>query len=431
MKLKLNSNSKKSIMHITPHLGGGVGTVLLDYLEYVKNDNNLNHSVYCLDYANDNAKNKSKNIGFKLEDNMQFKIKELIESIELYDIILIHFWNHPLLYNFLIRNELPKCRIVMWSHISGLYPPNVFTNKILNYPDKFIFTTPMSFNAKEVKNNNNYSYIYIYIWSTSNLNKWYNLERINTTDNFNVLYVGTVDFVKMHPNFLEICDKIKIPNIKFIVLGGPNNLILENKAKQMGIAHKFNFVGKTSDVESYIKISDVFGYPLNRNHFGTCDQSLQEAMSSGLVPVVLDNPMEKYMVKSNCGIICSNENEYINAIEELYKDKKLLNILSRNTKEYAKKEFSIEKMSLEWQKVFNEIINIEKTKKNWNINDKNNLKAIDIFFESIGEYKNLFNLDNELLKEELNKPNWLSYSKGTPKQYDSFLHDGSLDRFIF
>ena len=88
-------------------------------------------------------------------------------------------------------------------------------------------------------------------------------------------------------------------------------------------------------------------------------------------------------------------------------------------------------MSLKWQKVFNEIINIEKSKKNWNINDKNNLKAIDIFFESIGEYKNLFNLDNELLKEELNKPNWLSYSKGTPQQYDSFLHDGSLDRFIF
>ena len=138
----------------------------------------------------------------------------------------------------------------------------------------------------------------------------------------------------MHPNFLEICDKIKIPNIKFIVLGGPNNLILENKAKQMGISHKFNFVGKTSDVESYIKISDVFGYPLNRNHFGTCDQSLQEAMSSGLVPIVLDNPMEKYMVKENCGIICLNENEYIKAIEKLYKDKELLNTLSRNTKQY-------------------------------------------------------------------------------------------------
>lgn len=235
----------------------------------------------------------------------------------------------------------------------------------------------------------------------------------------------------MHPSFLEICDRIKIPNVKFIVCGGPDNLILENKAKQMGIAHKFNFVGKTSDVEYYIKISDAFGYPLNRNHFGTCDQSLQEAMSSGLVPVVLDNPMEKYMVKENCGIICQDENEYINAIEKLYKDRKLLNTLSRNTKEYAKKEFSIEKMSLEWQKIFNEIINIKKTKKSWDINDKNNLKAIDIFFESIGQYRNLFNLEDKLLKLELNKPNWLSSSKGTPKQYDSFLHDGSLDRFIF
>ena len=421
---------KINIMHITPHLGGGVGTVLLDYLEYTQHNNNFNHSVYCLDYANDNAKNKSQNIGFKLEDNMRFKIKELIENIESSDIILIHFWNHPLLYDFLIRSELPKCRIIMWSHISGFYPPNVFTNKILDYPDKFVFTTRLSFNAKEVKNYYNSSYIYIYIWSTCNLNKYYNLERVNTK-NFNVLYVGTVDFVKMHPSFLEICDRIKIPNVKFIVCGGPDNLILENKAKQMGIAHKFNFVGKTSDVEYYIKISDAFGYPLNRNHFGTCDQSLQEAMSSGLVPVVLDNPMEKYMVKENCGIICQDENEYINAIEKLYKDRKLLNTLSRNTKEYAKKEFSIEKMSLEWQKIFNEIINIKKTKKSWDINDKNNLKAIDIFFESIGQYRNLFNLEDKLLKLELNKPNWLSSSKGTPKQYDSFLHDGSLDRFIF
>ena len=55
---------KINIMHITPHLGGGVGTVLLDYLEYTQHNNNFNHSVYCLDYANDNAKKKSQNIGF-------------------------------------------------------------------------------------------------------------------------------------------------------------------------------------------------------------------------------------------------------------------------------------------------------------------------------------------------------------------------------
>lgn len=415
---------KISIMHITPHLGGGVGTVLLDYLEYIKNDNNFTHSVYCLDYANDNSKKCSEIIGFKLHDNMRFKINELIQNIELSDIILIHFWNHPLLYDFLIRNELPKCRIVMWAHISGFYPPNVFTNKILDYPDKFILTTPMSFKAKEIKSHNKIEYI----WSTSNLNKYYNLQRLYT-NNFNVLYIGTVDFTKMHPNFLEICDKIKIPNIKFIVCGGPNNLALENKAKEIGIAHKFDFVGKISNIEPYLTISNIFGYPLNRNHFGTCDQSLQEAMVSGLVPVVLDNPMEKFMVK-NCGIICSDENQYIKAIESLYKNKKLLNTLSHNAKRHAIREFSIEKMSLQWKYIFNKIIKCKKTKKSWNISNKNNLKAIDIFFESLGEYQNLFNLDNQLLKEKLSEPNWFSSSKGTPKQYDFFLHDGSLDRLL-
>lgn len=419
--------NKINIMHITPHLGGGIGTVLLDYLEYVKNNNNFEHQVYCLDYANDNAKNQSIITGFKLYDNMHFKINKLIENIKLCDIVLIHFWNHPLLYDFLIRNDIPKCRIIMWAHISWIYPPNIFTNKILLYPDKFIFTTPMSFNAKEVKNLNKKLN---YIWSTSNLNKYYNLERIYS-ENFNILYVGTVDFAKMHPNFLELCNKIKIPNAKFIVCGGPENLTLLNKAKQMSIADKFDFVGKTQNIVDYIKLSNIFGYPLNRNHFGTCDQSLQEAMSSGLVPVVFDNPMEKYMIKEDCGFVCKDENEYIANIEKLYKDKNLLNTLSRNARKYAKMEFSIEKMSLQWEKVFYETMNIEKTKKNWNIDNKNNLKAIDIFFESIGEYKNIFYLEQKLLKQELSKPNWFSSSKGTPKQYDSFLHDGSLDRFIF
>ena len=45
--------NKIKILHITPHLGGGVGRVLLNYLSKVKDDNCFIHQVACLDYAID------------------------------------------------------------------------------------------------------------------------------------------------------------------------------------------------------------------------------------------------------------------------------------------------------------------------------------------------------------------------------------------
>ncbi|TVL73805.1 glycosyltransferase [Brachyspira hyodysenteriae] len=125
-----------------------------------------------------------------------------------------------------------------------------------------------------------------------------------------------------------------------------------------------------------------------------------------------------------------NEDEYVESIEKLRNDKNLLKRMQENSKNYAIKEFSIERMSKDWNKVFNEIMIIQKTYKKWNI-DNTNIKTIDIFFESLGEYKKIFDLPFEKLKKELSKPNWTSNSKGTHLQYKSFLDDGSLDKFIF
>ena len=417
------------ILHITPHLGGGVGTVLLDWFKHEKNNKNFQHSVICLDYANEKAKITLEELEFQLKENMSKNENEILNDIKNSDIVLIHFWNHPLLYHLIVQNKLPKCRLILWSHISGINPPNVFTDKILNYPDTFIFTTPMSFKTKEIIEYDNKNSI-ISIWSTSNLSKYYNLEKEDDNSFFNVLYIGTVDNAKMYNNFVELCNKINIENIKFIVVGGPNNLELENYTKKLGISNKFIFAGKVEDIIPYLKISKIFGYPLTKGHFGTCDQSIQEAMTTGLVPVVFDNEMEKSMINNDCGFICKNEEEYIKAIEKLYYDKDLLKRMQENAKNYAIKEFSIEKMSEDWNKVFNEIMQIEKTYKKWNT-DKINLKTIDIFFESLGEYKKIFELPINELKKELSKPNWTSNSKGTHLQYKSFLDDGSLDKFIF
>lgn len=410
----------KKILHITPHLGGGVGSVLLNYLNFEQKNKDVLHSVAMLDYANDKAIQKSKEIDFELFPNMHKDIPSLLRLVVDSDIVLIHFWNHPLLYDFLVRNTLPESRVIFWSHISGFSAPNVFTDKLLQYPDKFVFTTPLSFEAKEVelqKDKVNFATV----WSTGGVEHFKDVQ-VKPHEGFNIGYIGTVDYSKMHPDFIKMCAKINIPDAKFIVCGAGDYSDMQKQAKELGILDKIEFKGQVADIKEYLEIFDVFGYPLNPNHYGTCDQVLQEAMAAGVVPVVMDNPMENYMLDGgNIGFVAKNEQEYIEAIEKLYKENVLRQKMSKKAREYALSRYSVENLSKEWGGIFEEVMLFNKMPKSWEINPRQ-ITAFDVFLESLGQYGCVFqNGDGQSIKKLLKQPQWQSKTKGTPYHYFSFF----------
>lgn len=409
---------KKQILHITPHLGGGVGKVLLNY--FAKNNKNFTHQVACLDCVSREASKKAKGIGLKVFEKMYGQNERLCKMVAKSDIVVVHWWNHPLLYDFLVRNKLEPCRLVVWSHISGLYPPAIFTKKILRYPDFFVFTTPVSLKTKEVlestangKNN------FRVVWATGGIDNASSTKHQKHMG-FNIGYIGTVDYAKLHPNFLKICEKIDIPQVKFIVCGGPNEREIKKEAEKMGIAGKFNFTGQILNIKDYFSVFDILGYPLSPYHYGTCDQTLQESMAAGIVPVVLNNPMENYMVKNGVtGIVAKTESDYIKGVHSLYKNKDLRKTLSKNAKKYAFENFSLKKMIIEWDKILNEALNLPKTAKKWDLNKKNIL-AHDVFLESLGAYGKFFEDKNKIIKMA-ESPNWQSQTKGTVCHYHHFF----------
>ncbi len=426
---------KKVVLHITPHLGGGVGRVLLNYLIRTKKDSFFEHKVVCLEYANGNALKIGKNNNIKIFSQMVDSKKKLIKLISEADIVLVHWWNHPLLYDFLVRNELPLCRLVIWSHVSGFNPPYVFTKKILQYPDRFVFTTPVSLEAKEVKKLTiRQKKTLGVIWSTAGVEHVKSV-KLKKHSGFNIGYIGTVDYAKLHPNFLNICNKINIPNVKFIVCGGSNEKEIKLEAEKLGIANKFNFTGQISDINKYLSVFDIFGYPLNPQHYGTCDQVLVESMATGIVPITLANRMEKYIVKNNItGVVANSENDYVSAIEKLYNNKSLKNLLSKNAKKYALNNFSLTRMTKQWKLVFKEVMIFPKTAKKWQLIRKGNeLTAKDIFLESLGSYGKTFvdyckagsvtkknEAEAKIIK--LNKlAIWRAKTKGTVHHYCSFF----------
>jgi L-malate glycosyltransferase len=160
---------------------------------------------------------------------------------------------------------------------------------------------------------------------------------------------------------------------------------------------------------------------------------LQEAMASGIVPVVLNNPTEKTLVKHmENGLVANDLDEYVKYIELLYNDKILRQKLSKNAKKYAKEIFSLENLTNQWNKVFDEVLNFPKTIKKWDIKN-NNPSYFEVFLESLGEYKHLFMVQSEKdlqrIKELAKFPNWQSQTKGTAHQYhDFFKNDEELKK---
>lgn len=427
----------KNILHITSHLGGGVGRVVLNYLKKSIDSPKYIHQIASLDYINEDAKKQLNNSNIKYKDKLSADYKSLLSVMESADIILIHWWNHPLMYEFLVKYTPPKSRVIIWSHTSGFYAPAIFVKPLFDYADKFIFTTPISYEVDMIKGLSSEQKTKLgVVWSTGGLEHVKDV-KLKEHQGFNVGYLGTVDYSKLYKDFLEISASVDVDTIKFIVCGGDDEKDIEEEARVKNIGNKFNFLGKVKDIGKYLAQFDVFAYPLSPYHYGTCDQVLAEAMACGIVPVVFDNPMEKYMVEDGkTGLVVKNKIEYKEAIEKLYNDKEFRDSLSRNTKEEAFKRFSLETMLEEWEDIFDECMSTEKTSKEWNGKYKGiGVTPFQIFIESTGELGKYFeeavflkNKENKIKKIMEHTNTWKSKSKGTLNHYLSFFEDENLKK---
>jgi hypothetical protein len=115
---------------------------------------------------------------------------------------------------------------------------------------------------------------------------------------------------------------------------------------------------------------------------------------------------------------------------------------------FAKERYSITRKINKWNKVFDEVMLIEKQKHKWDSFIKVEHQGTNVFIQSLGKYGHLFyyyilykEADSEVLKneyihkiKELYKFNWLQFSsesKGGPKQYlKAFPNDPYLKEFV-
>jgi len=310
---------KFSLLHLLPHSGGGVGTVIRSLLEAESvDDSSPVSSILSLERLNEASRRHFDLLGIPWVDSVALKnnFEILTAFFEKVDIVLVHWWNHPFLVRLLFQG-LPLSRIAIWSHVNGFAAPQSFFPELFELPDRFIFATEASLQSKivealpeEIKNKLRV------IRSCAGIPAGA-FEICKKYEPFQFGYVGTVEPAKMHPDFLKICASANIP-AKCIVAGGPSHKELRSQADLSGLGDKFDILGPIDDPVPLFKSLHVFAYPLNPSHYGTGEQVLIEAMAYGAVPVVFANPPEKALIRhEETGLIVNNAEEFSNAIRFL------------------------------------------------------------------------------------------------------------------
>ncbi len=349
--------SRPEIIHLAPHFGGGVGTVLRALVSASTSEGHFNHSLLCLDRLNPLMARWATDQRIKAQGNLWHDLRKLKDSLAHADVVHLHWWHHPLLNALMSRTDLPAFRCLLWSHVNGHYAPQNFPPGLAAYPDIMVLSTPWSLQAPALTHEriHNHNLRVQVIQSSAGASPVAPIRQKNEKRRFLIGYVGTVAYEKMHRDFLRLCAAANLPTTNFIVCGGPDHEQLRREAVSRGLAAIFDIRGPISDVSAVLSSIDVFGYPLTPQHYGTGEQVLLEAMAAGVAPVVLDNGCERYVVEDGkTGIVCATAGEYVQALRLLHGNRVLLHRLSLNAQESAPCRYPLHAMVSAWHQLYNE-----------------------------------------------------------------------------
>jgi glycosyltransferase involved in cell wall biosynthesis len=177
-----------------------------------------------------------------------------------------------------------------------------------------------------------------------------------------ILYLGRIGTEKNIEFLIKSLSGIlkKRKEAYFVIAGdGPERKNLEKLVKDMNLDKKILFTGVINhgDVPKAYTDSDIFVFASTTETQGL---TLPEAMSSGLVPVVIeDQAFEEAVFDGKTGFIAKpTEADFAKKVERLLEDEDLRRKIGQAAKEFASEEYSVETQAKQLIKAYEKAVKI-------------------------------------------------------------------------
>jgi hypothetical protein len=253
-------------------------------------------------------------------------------------------------------------RLFVWSHVSGLFNP-IIPRDLLLAAQQFIFTSTCSFEAETVKSLPSEVADRIAVVSSSGGFGGLPSPGTHNCGRLAAGYLGSLNFAKLHPHYVEFLSAVTIPDFKVRLIGDETNRItLEQQCEKVGMRGMLDFRGYRSDVAAELKDINVLIYLLNPEHYGTAENALLEAMASGIVPIVLDNPAERLIVENgHTGFIVNSPEELASVISWLANHPTERARLGSQAAETVRNKFAVSRIERDFVTCYRKVMSLEKS----------------------------------------------------------------------
>lgn len=340
---------RPTVVHLIPELsGGGGGRAALAAARAASSCSDMRHRFLPLRPARAAMSREAHASGF---DVLTVDGREAIaDAIASAEITHLHFWNSPELFE-LMESALPPTRILLWPHVDGVTPPQVLPPPLAASVDLPVATSPL---ARQC---------FTGVQSAAVIPPVPGWERVDGVERsaapgFNVGYIGTVGYTKLHPRFPEICASVAIDDANFILAGAGDALrSLGHRFAELGIGDRCRLLGPVKDVASVLADLDVFGYPLREDGTASSDLVLKEAMYAGVPPVVLSDGAGELLVEDGVtGFVAPDAGGYAHRVERLHSEAPERRAIGDAAREEARRLWSLDVIGPLWARAYEELL---------------------------------------------------------------------------
>ena len=349
------------VLHLTAHLGGGVGKALSGLIARAsESDSGVQHLIVCLE-----GPEKSQFIDRILRYGSHVIVCPTKDRLEKLmgdsDIVQLEWWNHPATIKCLCSLSARPIRLLTWSHVSGLHNP-IIPQRLILASHRFLFTSPCSYKSKEVKSLTPELADRLGVVCSSGGFCGLPQTRAQANENIAAGYIGSLGFAKLHPCYVDYIAAAKIPGFTVRMIGDPANRdALNQQCDGLGKTGMLEFRGYSTDVASELAAINVLAYLLNPEHYGTTENALLEAMAMGIMPIVLDNPCEQQIVEDRItGLVVHSPGEFAEATQRLHEDPAERRRLGSQAAKSVRERFSVENMEASLNSHYREVLSMKK-----------------------------------------------------------------------
>lgn len=341
------------IIHILPKIndGGGIGNIFSEITAFQKFEIVIDATIVSLETAFSVKRMlQARALGIRL---IMAPRKDTLGNLLLNaDVVVVSYWNHPLLTEFMVWWTCQNFQIplVVSVQVNGLTLPQVLPSWVTHLATGIMYSHPDTLSKQP---NESLPKIQLISQPFIYLPEVINKPRRNSGGDFCAFYAGSLNRFKRFPNLFDLHDRISLSQFRIEYWGSGEDPSTSDKLADL----KFG-VHKGFSKNIYTDFSDnhLLLNPQSHLSYGSYDKIRVECAWMGIPSLVLKESHIAIHVENGVdGLIASDEQEYLEKLQWIAQDMKAWNSLSEATYHHIRKTYQLEEITKSTIRFYREV----------------------------------------------------------------------------